>query len=224
MERSRDTPYGLLCPRLKWGEQQQLLPGQFHRLAVPPPGAQLELQGCLPLPDLDLSGVSAQQGGNVPPLPVQHHLAHPLTTGEHGVQILVQKGLEPPLSAAGVHLLKEPFQPRLGPSRTAPDLYAPAQPHQLHQGGVHDGDRLPDGPVQLQLPPAQGHIPVQRAEGMPLLVPKLDLRRLRRRFFPHEPFQFLPSIPAVRIRAASLIRRPAPPYWRRIHPFSGLPL
>ena len=150
--------------------------------------------------------------------------AHPLTTGEHGVQILVQKGLEPPLSAAGVHLLKEPFQPRLGPSRTAPDLYAPAQPHQLHQGGVHDGDRLPDGPVQLQLPPAQGHIPVQRAEGMPLLVPKLDLRRLRRRFFPHEPFQFLPSIPAVRIRAASLIRRPAPPYWRRIHPFSGLPL
>ena len=64
---------------------------------------------------------------------------------------------------------------------------------------------------------------VQGEEGR-LDLGLLEGGRLRRRFFPHEPFQFLPSIPAVRIRAASLIRRPAPPYWRRIHPFSGLPL
>ncbi len=129
-----------------------------------------------------------------PPLPVQHHFAHSLTTGEHRVQVLVQKGLESPLSSACVHLTKETVQSRLGLHRSAPDLYAPAQPHQLHQGGVHNGDCLPDGPVQLQLTPSQGHIPVQRAKGMSLPVPQLDLRRLRFRFFPHEPFQFLPSI------------------------------
>ncbi len=63
---------------------------------------------------------------------------------------------------------------------------------------------------------------VQGEEGR-LDLGLLEGGRLRRRFFPHEPFQFLPSIPAVRIQAASLIRRPAPPHRRRTLLTAGRP-
>ena len=79
----------------------------------------------------------------------------------------------------------------------------PTPPHSrasFQTGGVHNGHRLPDGPVQGGLPRAQGHIAVQRPEGVPLPSPHLDHRRGRLLLPPAFPPLHVPSLPS-RVRS-----------------------
>ena len=194
-------PVGVLCLRLKRGEQQQLLPGQGLTGSARAPGTQLKVQGRVPLPDLHLLRSGAQQSGDLPALAVQHQFAHPPPAGEHGVQIAVQKGLDAPLSPPGGDSTEEPLQPRLGGGLPALHRHSAGQPDQLPDGRVQDGHRLPDGPVELELPRPQGHIPVQHAEGMPSALP--DLHRLR-------PSRPLVSFPPLHRKSLLCLFRPLP--------------
>ena len=179
----------MLGLRLEGGKEQQLLPGQLLRLAPILPHTQAEVQRGVPLPNLHQSGVRAQQGGNGLALGVQHHLAYALAAGEHTVQILVQKGLEPLLPPAGVHRGQKAVQALLGPGVAAAHLYPAAQPHHFPDGGVNNRHCLPDRAVESNLPAAQRHILVQHPEGVALPVPQLDLRGFPRWLFLLKPFQ-----------------------------------
>ena len=143
---------GAVDLRVEGGEQQQLLAGEGGQLSQCIHGAQLEVQGRGPLLDLDVLGPAAQDGGDVPLVPGGDDLPHALAEHQHGVQVLVQKGVDAVLATAHRHLLQKLVQRRLGLLVPALCLHAAAQPDDLVDAGVHQGQRLPDGPVQLGLP------------------------------------------------------------------------
>ena len=161
----RDTPKGL--SEVGWKGVKRSSSCQLPGLPRLPP-AQPEVQGGVPLPGLHLLRVGAQHRRHVPPVPGEHNLPQRAAAGEEVVQIPVQEGLHPPLAPAGVHLLPEGVQLLLGLFLPADGAHPAAQPHQLPHGGLHHGHALPDGPVQLHRAAAQGGVPVQHAEGVPL--------------------------------------------------------
>ena len=171
----------MLRLRRQRGKQHQLLPLQLLHLPVPPPDRKV--QRTLPLPQRNVGRVGAEQSGDLSPAPVHHHLPHALSAYQHGVQILVQKGLKPSLPPAHIHRPQKLLQFSLPLGRRHP--HPTGQPHQLPDGRIHQRHRLPDGPVKRKLSPTQGHIPLQCPKGMPLLPPGLHLK-------PLPPLLFLP--------------------------------
>ena len=180
---------GMLRLRLEGSEEQQLLPGQLFGLTPVFPHAQAKVQRGVPLPNLHQGGVGAQHSGNGFSLGVQHHLAHALAAGDHAVQVLVQKGLDALLSPAGVHGGQETAQSLLSPGIPTADLYPAAQPHQLPNGCVQNGDRLSDGAVEGDLSATQRHVLIQQPEGVVFPIPQLDLRGFPCWLFLLKPFQ-----------------------------------
>ena len=167
--------------RVEGGEEQQLLVGQG---AHPPHlvhSAQSEVQRAVPLPDLYILHPSTQQSGHLPSIPVQHNLPHALSEYQHGIQVLVQKGVDAALSPPHIHLFQEGFQPGLGLPHVTDRRYAAAEPDNLIDAGVHQRHSLPDRPVEIALVLPQRHIATQRPKGLRLHPPHLRQGRNPRR-------------------------------------------
>ena len=144
-----------------------------------------------PFPDLQQRGVAAEEGGHVLFVGREDNLPHRPSAGEHGIQISVQKGLQSPLSSAGADGAEEVVHSLLRGGVGSSDADAAGEPDELQNGGVHNGNRLPDTAVKGHLSISQGHIAVQCAEGVALAVPELCLNSFgdRRLFFAVKPTQ-----------------------------------
>ncbi len=160
--------------RVEGGEQQQVLAGEFRQLPVLVIAAEGKFQGIFPLLDLHIGGVAVENRSDLPAVAGQHQLAHPLAAGQHGVQIAVQEGLDPPLALAGGDPPQEFHQLPLNCLIPAAHREASHQPDNFQQRRVYGGDGLPDLPVQGNLRLLQGDVAVQHPEGVALPVPNLD--------------------------------------------------
>lgn len=87
-------PVRMLRAGVVRGKEQQLLARQHLCPAVRPPQGQQNLQGGVPLLNLDIRHPPAQHGGNVPPIPAGDNLSHRPSTGEQAVQVAVQESLD----------------------------------------------------------------------------------------------------------------------------------
>ena len=127
---------------------------------------------------MDVLHPSAQHGGHVSLVRCRHNFPHRLSEHQQGVHVLVQKGVDAPLSPSHVHLLQEALQFPVRPRVLALCGDAAAEADDFTDAGVHQGHSLPNGPIELLVAGPQGSVPPPQAEGR--RVAPYDLRRSRR--------------------------------------------
>ena len=163
--------------------------------------ADHKVQRVLPLPDLQKIGPAAYQRGDIPSSRLRHDLTDGFSIGQKRVQIAVQKGIDAELPPPGGHRVEKAAQLRIRGSVGAVGVHAAAHAHQLVDGRVHQGHRLPHRPVEAVLGALQRHIVPQHTEGV--LCPAAQLDRCRGRLL-FKPFQ---------THSLLLFKQPAPPTW-----------
>lgn len=116
--------------------------------------------------DYQVSGVTAQDSGNIPTVGAWDDFADGSAAHEHSVEVLVEEGLNPELTAAGGDHAQEAVQIGLCAGVGAGDVESAAEADELTDSGVHNWDSLTDCAVEGDFAIMQGYVGVQDTEGV----------------------------------------------------------
>ena len=85
------------------------------------------------------------------PVVVQHHLADSAAVAQQAIEILAGKGRQSSAAGSYRHFRRKAGEQRLGLRFGGGEGKIYRQPDDFLQGGIDDGDALPQGPVQRGL-------------------------------------------------------------------------
>ena len=136
--------------RVQRGEQDELGAGQGT--AVPAlTGADDRLQRAAALLKTEVGKRRQVQPQELFPVVVQHHLADSAAVAQQAIKILAGKGRQSSAAGPYRHFRRKAGEQRLGLRFGGGEGKIHRQPDDFLQGGIDDGDALPQGPVQRGL-------------------------------------------------------------------------